>query len=200
MENTAAQKFRSNEDFEMMMGYFNYLMEEETNAARLFPSDLDKNEDRIFQFSEIILDILVQWLCYKIIIFLFTGELKKLFSLEDLENHAHRCQIPTLRQEFTVSDIETCSYLNHVLSGQLLPYSHYHFGATKCGKVGATMQLTCDSLNVKEKLEWISKYDVNKTFASIQDIAGSNCDTTASEVVLDKFLLSIFPSKSKFEI
>ena len=60
VENTAAQKFRSNEDFEMPMGYFNYLMEEETNPVRLFPSILDKNEDRIFQFSETLLDTLVQ--------------------------------------------------------------------------------------------------------------------------------------------
>ena len=135
---------------------------------------------------------------YKNIIFLFIGELKNLFSLEDLENYAHQCQIPSLRQEFSVSDIEACTYLKHVLSEKLLSYSHYHFGATNCGKVGATVQLTCDSLKVKKKLEWMRH--VNKKFASIQDIAGSNCDTTASEVVLDKFLHSIFPSKSKFEI
>ena len=51
VKHTVEHKFRSNDDFEMGMGYMNYIMEEQKRIKRLFPSDLDENEDRIFQFS-----------------------------------------------------------------------------------------------------------------------------------------------------
>ena len=51
VNHTVGHKFRSNDDFEIGMGYMNYIMEEQKKIKRLFPSDLDENEDRIFQFS-----------------------------------------------------------------------------------------------------------------------------------------------------
>ena len=52
VKHTVAQRFRSNKDFEMNMGYTNYVMEEGAKVPRLFPSDLDQNEDGIFQFGK----------------------------------------------------------------------------------------------------------------------------------------------------
>ena len=52
VEHTVSHKFRSTEDFEMNMGYINYVMEEQGKIMRLFPSDKDSNGDRIFQFSK----------------------------------------------------------------------------------------------------------------------------------------------------
>ena len=43
VEHTVSHRFRSTEDFEMNMGYINYVMEEQGKIMRLFPSDKDSN-------------------------------------------------------------------------------------------------------------------------------------------------------------
>ena len=127
------------------------------------------------------------------------GELEHLFPIEDLEKYADQCQIPSsrLRQEFSVSEIESCDFLKQLLTDRLLPFSRYFFGLKTCDEQLA-VALTCGSTRLWTDLE-LMRYRMWK-FASIQDQESSDCDTGASELVLRNFLLSFFPTKSRFEL
>ena len=128
------------------------------------------------------------------------GELEHFFNKTELMEYADECQLASsrTRQEFSVSDIEACNYLKHVLSERLLPYSRYYYGE-KSGPVhGGMVGLTCDSSQVERDLNNLH-YGTQK-FVCLQDSAAPDCDTEASEKVLASFLHSLFPNKSRFEI
>ena len=82
---------------------------------------------------------------------------------------------------------------------RLAPFSHYYFGEKKGSDYLTMVGLTCDSSKLKGDLVRASWGLSTSLFACLQDSADSDCDTRLSETVLQEYLLSIFPTKSKYE-